>query len=149
VRGVVVLAIVLTALAGAVTIAAGGVEAKKDKTAAGSTGGTAATVPSSNSISDEAAVRAHIGAKVRMRRLRFAPATVTIRLGESVRWVNHDNVVHNVVATTGSGTELAAFKSKSIAPLSTYVTAPTAGTYLYVCTIHPTVMHGKVIVLRS
>jgi plastocyanin len=149
VRGVVVLAIVLTAVAGAVTIAAGGVDEKKDKTAAASTGGTAATVPSSTSISDEAAARAHIGATVRMRRLRFKPTTVTVRQGESVRWVNHDNVVHNVVATTGSGTELAAFKSKSIPPLSTYVTAPTAGTYLYVCTIHPTVMHGKVVVLQS
>jgi plastocyanin len=150
VRGVLVLAIVLTAAAGAVTVAAGGVDEKKDKTAeASSTGGTPATSVDSGSISDQAAVRAHIGATVRMRRLAFKPATVTIRQGESVRWVNHDNVLHNVTATTGSGTELAAFKSKSIASLSTYVTAPRAGTYLYVCTIHPTVMHGKVIVLPS
>jgi plastocyanin len=151
VRGVLVLAIVLTAAAGAVTVAAGGVDEKKDKTAeaAANTGGTPATSVESGSISDQAAVRAHIGATVRMRRLAFKPATVTIREGESVRWVNHDDVLHNVTATTGSGTELAAFKSKSIAPLSTYVTAPRAGTYLYVCTIHPTVMHGKVIVLPS
>jgi plastocyanin len=150
VRGVLVLAIVLTAAAGAVTVAAGGVDEKKDKEAqASSTGGTEATPASEGGLSDQAAVRAHIGATVRMRRLRFKPVTVTIRQGESVRWVNHDDVVHNVTATTGSGTELAAFKSKSIVPLSTYVTAPRAGTYLYVCSIHPTVMQGKVVVLRS
>jgi plastocyanin len=149
VRSVLLLAIVVTAVAGAVTIAAGGVDEKKDKTATAATGGTEATVPETTSLSDQEAARAHIGATVRMRRLAFKPTTVTIRQGESVRWVNHDNVLHNVTATTGSGTELAAFKSKSIPPLSTYVTAPAPGTYLYVCTIHPTVMHGKVIVLRS
>ena len=149
-RGVLVLAIVLTAVAGAVTIAAGGVDEKKDKEAqASSTGGTEATPASEGGLSDQAAVRAHIAATVRMRRLRFTPVTVAIRAGQSIRWVNDDNVIHNVTATTGSGTELAAFRSKSIAPLSTYVTAPRAGTYLYVCTIHPTVMQGKVIVLRS
>jgi plastocyanin len=149
VRSVLVIAIVVTAVAGAVTIAAGGVDEKQDKTAAASTGGIEATDTDTGTLSDEQASRAHIAATVRMRHLAFKPTTVTITQGESVRWVNHDNVLHNVVATTGSGTELAAFKSKSIAPLSTYVTAPRAGTYLYVCTIHPTVMHGKVIVLRQ
>jgi plastocyanin len=149
VRGILVLAIVLTVIAGGVTIAAGGVEEKKEEPKIGQTGGTLASEPaeaSEGTVSDEAAARAQIGATVRMRRLRFKPATVTISAGEAVKWVNHDNVVHNVVATTGSGTEQAAFTSRSIAPLSTYVTAPRAGTYLYVCTIHPTVMHGRVVV---
>ena len=144
-RGVLVLAVVLTAIAGGVTIAAGGVENKRDEPKVADTGGTPATAVET-ATPEETAARAHIAATVRIRRLRFKPATVTISAGEAIKWVNHDNVVHNVTATTGSGTELPAFRSKSIAPLSTYVTAPRAGTYLYVCTIHPTVMHGRIVV---
>jgi plastocyanin len=142
VRGVLILAIVLSAVAGGITIAAGGVDKKPEKEKAADTGGTLAD----NVEQTPDTGRAHIAATVRMRRLQFKPANVTISVGEAIKWVNHDNVVHNVTATTGSGTELAAFRSKSIAPLSTYVAAPRVGTYLYVCTIHPTVMHGRVVV---
>jgi len=149
VRGVLALAIVLSAIAAGVTVAAGGVDEKpKKQEPAASTGGTAATTLETSG-STESTARAHIAATVQMRGLAFAPFTVRIREGQAVRWVNHDTVIHNVTATTGSGTELAAFSSKSIAPLSTYVTAPRIGTYLYVCSIHPTVMHGRIVVTAS
>jgi plastocyanin len=146
VRGVLALAIVVTAIAAGVTVAAGGVDEKpKKKEPAAATGGTAAAALEAATPPDSTA-RAHIGATVRMQRLAFKPVNVTIRRGEAVRWVNHDSVIHNVTATTGSGTEFPAFHSKSIQPLSTYVVVPRVGTYLYVCTIHPTVMHGRITV---
>ena len=80
--------------------------------------------------------------RVVLKDIDFSPASVTIRRGDSVRWVWRDpNVSHDVTsrgrlrfrssATKLTGTHTVRFRRK--------------GTYRYVCTIHPNML-GKVVV---
>ncbi len=70
----------------------------------------------------------------------FAPATLTVRVGGTVTWTNRDEEPHTVAATDGS------FHSPGMGTGGTYShTFPTAGTFDYVCSIHP-MMHGTVVV---
>jgi plastocyanin len=83
------------------------------------------------------------GVKVDMQNIAFSPSSVTVKVGQTVTWVNKDSVQHNV--TTQSG---ASFKSKNFGQGGTYafkVTKP--GTIKYVCTLHPG-MDGTLIVTK-
>jgi plastocyanin len=92
-----------------------------------------------------------VGAKVAMRGLRFAPARVTVRAGEAVRFVNHDNVAHTVLQDIGARSgELPAFDSSRILPGDSFTwLAQVPGTYRYICTLHPTVMTGRIVVTSN
>jgi plastocyanin len=71
---------------------------------------------------------------------RFSLPTVTVPVGATVTWVNHDDDAHTVVSTT------ALFRSPGLDTDDSYsyrFTAP--GTYQYFCTLHP-LMVGTVIV---
>ena len=68
------------------------------------------------------------------------PATVTIQVGDSVTWTNEDSVAHTATAGDGS------FDTGSIANgASDTVTFDSAGTFAYICSIHPQ-MTGSVVV---
>ena len=70
---------------------------------------------------------------------RFSPNTVTVNVGDSVTWTNRDEEAHT--ATSGSAWstgDIAGGQSKSL-------TFRTAGTYDYICAIHPT-MTGTLVV---
>ena len=70
----------------------------------------------------------------------FAPATVTIQVGDSVTWTNEDSAPHTATAGDGS------FDTGQLANGdSDTVTFDTAGTFDYVCSIHPQ-MTGSVVV---
>jgi plastocyanin len=70
----------------------------------------------------------------------FAPATVTIQVGDSVTWTNEDSTPHTATAGDGS------FDTGQLANGdSEAVTFDTAGTFAYVCSIHPQ-MTGTVVV---
>ena len=70
----------------------------------------------------------------------FSPATVTVEVGDSVTWSNADATAHTATAGDGS------FDTESIGPGETStITFDTAGSYAYVCAIHPT-MTGTVVV---
>jgi plastocyanin len=70
----------------------------------------------------------------------FAPASVTVSPGSTVTWTNRDEEPHTVVANDGS------FHSPGMGTGATFShTFPTAGTFDYVCSIHP-MMHGTVVV---
>jgi plastocyanin len=70
----------------------------------------------------------------------FKPAELTVSVGTTVVWVNHDDVPHTVVATTR------AFSSPALDTDGRYAHAfGAAGTYAYVCGIHPH-MTARVIV---
>jgi plastocyanin len=70
---------------------------------------------------------------VAMKNIQFAPKAVTVKVGQTVRWVNQDSVAHNVTATSG-----ATFRSPNFGGGGTYEhKASGAGTIRYVCTIHP------------
>ena len=70
----------------------------------------------------------------------FAPATLTVKAGTTVTWTNKDEDPHTVVDNGG------AFRSQALGSGGTYsFTFPTAGTFDYICSVHP-FMHGTVVV---
>jgi plastocyanin len=77
-----------------------------------------------------------------IRSFLFVPATVHVKVGESVAWVNCEptNIPHT------STSDAAGWESGSLAPNEAFVrTFPTAGTYPYHCLIHPN-MRATVVV---
>lgn len=69
---------------------------------------------------------------VRMAGSRFEPATLTIAVGETVRWFNDDALPHTVSATDGS------WDSGNLAPGQSYERRfDAAGTYPFLCRYHP------------
>jgi plastocyanin len=63
----------------------------------------------------------------------FSPRTLTINVGDTVRWRNSDPVAHTATATGG------AFDTGNIDQgESRTVRFTVAGTYRYICTPHPT-----------
>lgn len=70
----------------------------------------------------------------------YSPSPVTITAGQSVRFVNTDDVGHTVTADDGSFDSKMLDKGKSW----TYK-FDKAGTYKYYCAVHPS-MHGIVTV---
>lgn len=74
---------------------------------------------------------------IEIRNYRYIPESPTVKVGQTVRWTNYDSVPHDVV---GSGIE-----SEYLEKGDTFIyTFEKAGTYEYICTIHPW-MNGKVI----
>jgi plastocyanin len=77
---------------------------------------------------------------VHIKNFGFTPATVTVRAGSTVVWTNDDSIQHDVTFDGG------AIASGVLNHNDTFShTFPTAGTYHYICSIHP-FMHGTVIV---
>ena len=77
----------------------------------------------------------------------FLPRTVTIRVGDTVRWTNTDGM-HNVVADDNTWTS----GPPTVAPWTFSRTFTTAGTFGYNCNLHGSPgfgMFGTVIVLDS
>jgi len=65
---------------------------------------------------------------------KFTPATLSIAVGDTVTWTNHDTAPHNIVVTDGPEK----FTSPSLQTGQTYShTFTQAGTYSYYCSIHP------------
>ena len=70
----------------------------------------------------------------------FGPQTVTVPVGATVTWTNHDDIPHTVVSTEG------VFKSKVRDTDEKFsYTFTKAGTYPYYCSVHPK-MTGTVVV---
>ena len=79
-------------------------------------------------------------AEIKIDNFSFSPNTVTVPVGGTVRWTNHDDVPHNVVNDDKS------FKSKTMDTDESFsYTFTKPGTYTYFCSIHPK-MTGKVVV---
>ena len=80
---------------------------------------------------------------VSMKNIQFVPASVTAKVGQTVKWTNDDSVDHNVTATSGE-----TFKSNTFGQGATFSQKLTkAGTIKYVCTIHPG-MEGTLVVTK-
>lgn len=73
----------------------------------------------------------------------FTPATITIHVGDTVTWTNNGPSAHTATANHGSFNTGVLQKGKSASHTFT-----TAGTFTYICSIHP-FMHGTVVVLAS
>ncbi|MFC0110397.1 cupredoxin domain-containing protein [Kibdelosporangium aridum] len=65
---------------------------------------------------------------------KYMPADLTIAVGDTVTWTNHDSAPHNVVVTDGPEK----FTSPLLQQGQTYTyTFSKAGTYSYFCSVHP------------
>jgi plastocyanin len=79
-------------------------------------------------------------AEVKIDNFTFTPATLTIPLGTTVTWTNHDDIPHTVVSDDKS------IKSKALdtdEKFSFSFSKP--GTYPYFCSLHPK-MKGVIVV---
>jgi amicyanin len=70
----------------------------------------------------------------------FTAPELTVAVGTTVKWVNHDDIPHNIVDKNK------AFRSKALDTDDSYsFTFASAGTFDYFCGLHPH-MVGKIIV---
>jgi plastocyanin len=80
---------------------------------------------------------------VNISNFAFVPATLTVPAGTTVTWTNKDEEPHTVVSSDGS-----TFHSPGLDTGKTFAfTFPNAGTFDYICSIHP-MMHGTVVVTK-
>jgi len=106
-----------------------------------STPAPAATSTSSAGGSDGASGQPSAGGQpVAISGFAFAPASITVKVGTTITWTNHDSAPHTVTADDGS------FTSGSLATGATFSqTFAKAGTYPYHCNFHSS-MKGAVTV---
>jgi plastocyanin len=78
---------------------------------------------------------------VKIINFAFKPKAITIAKGTKVRWTNAGTVSHTTTSIKG------VWDSGVLAPGAAFGRVfKKAGTFKYRCTIHPTLMHGKIIV---
>ncbi|MCL9762594.1 plastocyanin/azurin family copper-binding protein [Frankia sp. AiPa1] len=97
-------------------------------------------MPAGARASDPAAQAPVSGTTVDIRNFAFSPANLTVRVGTTVAWTNRDADAHTVVSTNGP------LHSPTLNTGDTYkYTFAKAGSYSYLCSIHP-FMVGTVVV---
>jgi plastocyanin len=74
---------------------------------------------------------------------KFSPATITIHVGDTITWTNNGPTSHTATASNGSFDTGTMKKGASASHTFTQ-----AGTFPYICSIHP-FMHGTVVVVAS
>ena len=80
------------------------------------------------------------GTTVTMRDIEFKPSNITVKVGDTVKWINEDSIEHDAVAENGE------FKSELFGQQGTYAyKTKKAGKIAYVCSIHPG-MEGSITV---
>jgi plastocyanin len=81
-----------------------------------------------------------VNTAVKIDNFVFGPQMLTVPVGATVTWTNHDDIPHTAVSTDG------VFKSKVMDTDDHFsYTFSKAGTYSYYCTIHPK-MTGQIVV---
>jgi plastocyanin len=91
------------------------------------------------------AAQASTAHAVMMSNYAFAPSSITVRVGDSISWTNHDQAPHNVVTTSAPVT----INSPTLSDGQSWsYTFTAAGTYSYICGVHPD-MHATVVVLAA
>jgi plastocyanin len=99
-------------------------------------------VPAGTTASPTGSAAPVAGNAVSIDNFAFVPATLTVAAGGTVTWTNRDEEPHTVAANDGS------FHSPGMGSQATYShTFATAGTFDYVCSIHP-FMHATVVVTQ-
>jgi plastocyanin len=84
-------------------------------------------------------------AKVDIDNFDFAPMSVTVVVGTTITWTNHDDVPHTVLSADNP----VAFKSPPLDTDDAYsFTFTKPGTYKYFCSVHPK-MVGIVVVKQK
>jgi plastocyanin len=89
--------------------------------------GLSAGPPQSAAVSEPPA-----GPRIEIKEHKYSPATLTVQVGTTVTWVNHDDDVHTVTSSAQ------AFTSRGIDTDETFTyTFTKPGTYAYFCSLHP------------
>ena len=96
-----------------------------------------------SSLARPATAHAANDTSVTISDFQFTPATITIHVGDTVTWTNHGPSAHTATANNGSFNTGVLQKGHSASHTFT-----TAGTFTYICQIHP-FMHGTVVVLAN
>jgi len=77
--------------------------------------------------------------RIAIEGMKFSPADVTVKPGDTVIWTNKDIVAHTVTSKSG------AFDSKVMAPGATFkFVARQKGAFAYICSLHPMTAELKV-----
>lgn len=83
--------------------------------------------------------------QVMMQDYAFSPAALTVRVGDTVTWMQHDEAPHDVVTTSAP----VAFRSPRLSSGQSWsYTFQQPGTYSYYCSVHPD-MRASVTVLPA
>jgi plastocyanin len=78
--------------------------------------------------------------EVKIDNFTFNPQQITVKAGDTVIWVNHDDIPHTVTSKT------MAFRSKAMDTDDKFsFTFATPGSYAYFCALHPH-MTGTIVV---
>ncbi|WP_315776491.1 MULTISPECIES: cupredoxin family copper-binding protein [unclassified Bradyrhizobium] len=69
--------------------------------------------------------------KVTIDNFTFTPAALTVKVGDTVTWTNHDDIPHTVVSA-------GKYRSKTLDTDDSFsFTFAAAGDYKYFCSLHP------------
>lgn len=74
----------------------------------------------------------------------FSPGSVTIKVGDTVEWINNSSVAHTSTSDSGSAVSWDSSAIQSGGGTFSF-TFTKAGTYTYHCSFHPS-MHGTIVV---
>ncbi|MGB9474628.1 MAG: cupredoxin family copper-binding protein [Candidatus Udaeobacter sp.] len=81
---------------------------------------------------------------IEIKDFAFNPQTITVKSGQTITWINHDEEPHTVVSV-----EKRFKKSSALDTDETFtITAGAPGTYTYFCSVHPK-MTGTIVVSKS
>jgi plastocyanin len=101
-------------------------------TPAPSTTGATTTGSTGTSSGTTTNVTIPVGA-ISLTTTAFVPNPVSVRVGDSIMWVNTDSIAHTSTANNGT-----TWNSGTIAPGGSFkTTMTTAGTFAYHCAFHP------------
>jgi plastocyanin len=81
--------------------------------------------------------------KIEIKDFAFNPQTITVKSGDKITWINHDEEPHTVVSVEKQ------FKKSSALDTDQEftITAGAPGTYTYYCSVHPK-MTGTIVVQK-
>jgi len=140
---------VLTAIVSVAGLSAGASEssdtlsasAATTKARAAAASATAASAATATSTTTKAAATK----QVMIENYKFTPASLTVAVGDTVKWTNMDTAPHTVTVTSGP----VKFNSGNLSKGQSFsYTFKTPGTYSYYCAVHPD-MTAKVTVTGS
>jgi len=78
--------------------------------------------------------------EVKIENFTFNPQQITVKAGDTVTWINHDDIPHTVTSKTLK------FRSKAMDTADKFsFTFATPGTFPYFCSLHPH-MTGSIVV---
>jgi len=101
---------------------------------------TMSSMPSQSPAASSKSTMNQTGNSVTIASFAFSPASLTVKVGDTVTWTNQDSIGHSATANDGTFDTGILDQGKSGS-----FTFTKAGRYEYHCSVHPN-MHGTIIV---